>query len=351
MRLAEIATEAWRSVATGTSRALLLAAVTVVLFGSAAWWDTAAVADTQRDARGFVSAGASTYVLDAAGLIDPIACDQLSTVPGITAAGAFAAAGPGITPIATPQRTIPLYTISPGFHELVGAPPGGMVATDTVVDQYGLATHPLLNTTTGYYPVLGAYSFPDDGRDATLGYALLAPGASTSRYNQCWAKIDPPDVAKQALLYTALVAGTSSADKVTIGQLNPRLGVTASAQDDFRSRTSRWAPPITAIAGALLTFTAMRLRRLEHATSRHLGITRAELMLQGAFETLMWSFPALMLTAGGLIAWTASSHIGGDVTIFGMLALLAGWMGTLLGAIAGSALIREQQLMYYFKIR
>lgn len=241
--------------------------------------------------------------------------------------------------------------MSPGFHELLGAPPGGMVATDTVADQYGLATHPLLNTITGYYPVLGAYSFPDDGRDTTLGYALLAPGATTSRYNQCWAKIDPPDPAKQALLYTALAAGTSSADKVTIGQLNPRLGMTSTARDDFRSRTSRWAPPITAIAGALLTFTAMRLRRLEHAASRHLGITRAELMLQGALETLTWSFPALMFSIGGLTAWTASSHIGGDVTIFGVLVLVAGWAGTLLGAIAGSAVIREQQLIHYFKIR
>lgn len=70
----------------------------------------------------------------------------------------------------------------------------------------------------------------------------------------------------------ALPVGVLSADKVTIGQLNPRLGMTSTARDDFRSRTSRWAPPITAIAGALLTFTAMRLRRLEHAASRHLGI-------------------------------------------------------------------------------
>lgn len=351
MRLTDVATEAGRCVASGTTRALLLAATTAVLFGALAWWDIATVAAAQQDARTYAAAGASTYVLDAPGLIDAVSCDQLATVAGITAAGAIARTAPDLAPIATPQRTLPLFAMSPGMATLLGAPAGGMIATDVVAQQYGLDTRPVLATTTGDYPVIGSFPYPDDGRAPTLGYAVLAPGDPTDRYDQCWARIDPQDQNKQTLLYTALV-GTAGPDAhPTIGQLNPRLGATSHAAADFADRTSRRAPLIAALAGALLTAAALRLRRLELATARHLGVTRPELVAQTTLETLAWATPTLLLTLGTLTVWTAATHLDTAVWTFGALTLTAGVAGTLAGTIVATALIRENQIIRYFKAR
>lgn len=346
-----MATEAGRSIATGTSRALLLAATTAVLFGALAWWEVSTVAATQRDARAYVAAGASTYVLNAPGLIDPTACDQLADVAGITAAGALARTAPDLIPIATPQRTLPLFAITPGMATLLGAPSGGMIATDVLAAQYGLHTRPILATATGDYPVIGAFPYPDDGRDPTLGYAVLAPGGSSSRYDQCWARVDPPDQGKQTLLYTAIASATGPDTHVTIGQLNPRLGTTSSTAADFRSRTSRWAPVIAALAGALLTLAILRLRRLELATARHLGVTRSELLAQTTLETLAWAVPTTLFTLGALTVYTAAAHIDTAVWTFGALTLAAGLAGTIAGAITAAATIHANQIIQYFKAR
>lgn len=351
MRLADVATEAGRCVATGTSRALLLAATTAVLAGALAGWDVSAVASAQDDARGYLAAGASTYVLDAPGMIDPVACDQLTTVDGIAAAGALAHTTPDLVPVATPQRALPLFEVSPGMAVVLGAPAGGMIVTDVVAGQYGLDSRPILATTTGDYPVVGSFEFPDDGRDATLGYAVLAPGASSSRYDQCWARVDPPAPGRQALLYTALAAGAGPGVHVSLGQLNPRRGVESAAAAEFHSRVSRWAPAIAALVCALLTLAVLRLRRLELATARHLGVTRSELVAQSTLETLSWAIPAALLTLGALTVWTSIEHRDVAVWTFGALVVVAGLAGALVGAITATALVRENQIVRYFKSR
>ncbi len=352
MRTPELASEAWRNVRSGASRALLLMVTTVITFGSLAWLDMSAVQTIQQSAANFHQAGASTYALTAPGLVSGAACDSLRSIPGVQAAGAIRPSAEPIVPSATPQRSIPMFAVTPGFNALLGPTATGAVLAETdVATQYGLRTRPNLATTTGDYPVQGTYDWPDDGRDPTLGYAIAATAQVNAIYDQCWINVWPADTSKRALLYVALTSQATSQDKVTLGQLNPRLGVDPDFDGAYLTRVTRFAPLIAALIGFALCFSVLRLRRLELATSRHLGQTRSEQALQMVLESSIWSAAALALCAGALEVWVHHAHAAPMVGQLGMIVLLAGWLGTALGSVAGAAVIRERQIINFFKAR
>ena len=93
MRPTATASEAWRNLRSGTSRALLLALAFALLVGTLAAVDTRAVVEVLRGAADFRAAGAAVQTLQAPGRVSGSQCDALGDVAGFRA-GAFRAGEP-----------------------------------------------------------------------------------------------------------------------------------------------------------------------------------------------------------------------------------------------------------------
>jgi hypothetical protein len=355
VRLADVAVEAWRDVLTGAARTPLLVASVGLVVAGLAVLDVTTVLALQSRAQQFREAGASTLVLDAPGQVDGRRCEALAEVDGVTSAGALRRADDPVVPLAAPRGAVPRYDATPGLLRLVGAPDAGGVALErTAADILGTQAGALLGTTAGPLPVSGTYDHPDDGRAPTLETAALVTSPLEQVYDQCWIEVWPADEARGGLLRTAVVGAGAPGD-VAVDQLNTTLGAELDAAADFAARPSRWAPGVAGAAGLLLVLTSVRLRRLELAFARHVGVRRSEQAAQLVLEALVWLVPVAAVTTAAVAVvvsgrspdWTQAVDAGG----FGFRVLAAGVWGCLLGAAAGPLAVPERRLFAYFKDR
>lgn len=358
MRAGAVVSEAGRNLASGTSRALLLALVLAAVLGGLAAADVRAVVDVLRGAHDFRAAGASVQVLDAPGGVDGARCQALAQVEGVTAAGALRSGDP-VRALALPSLELTTWEATPGLLDVLTAPepadrrPGLWLATD-VADTLAAAPGRPLATAAGDATVAGVYPFPDDGRDRALAYAVLAPVPATGTFDACWAEIWPPVPATTALLRTALEPTAATSDvPVTLGQLNPRLGTTYDGARLLAERPTRPVPVAAVVVGLALGLAAVRARRLELAAALHARVPRPALTTQVLLETLTWVAAGTVVVApvlGWLAGWGNPDPAAATWTI-GLRTVLAGGAATLLGATLGIAATREKHLFRYFKDR
>lgn len=281
MRWAALADEAARNVRSGTAVTVQLMVLLGLLCAGTVLAGGLELRSLTDAAQHYRDAGAAVLILRADGRVDPAACEALGGTPGVTA-GALRRAPSDIVAAALPGSSIPTYEVSAGLAALLGESAGeGVLVSRAVADALGTGA---LATTTGQLGVTGVYEYPDDGRRADLGFAILVPTVSSEPFDECWAQTWPETPALESLLRTAVLPGEGS----ELLQLNGSLGEAFDGQQRFDGRVTRWLPAVAALVGAAIALAAGRLRRIEFASARHAGVALADLWLLVMVESLRW---------------------------------------------------------------
>jgi hypothetical protein len=349
--------EAWRDVVSGTSRATLVALLLalVVLGGQIA--DLLAVQSVTDRATAFRAAGADVLVLSASGRVDGARCELLADQPDVDAAGALRREADRYA-AALPASSIPAYAVTPGFTRVVApdaAAGAGVVVSQDHADVLATSPGDDLTLVGGSTTVAAVYPWPQDGRTSGYGYALLEPTSDRAPYDSCWVRAWPMTTTTEQLLRGVTIAGTPAAGTpaTEISQLNSTLGRAFDPSDALVHRVTRWAPLAVLLLTAVIAFGATRLRRLELASARHLGVRRRDQVLVLALESLAWSAPVVLLAAvsAALVVAGGSAENVGTMLALGALSPLAGAVGAGVGAVLAVLSVREGDLLRFVKER
>lgn len=357
MRPKAVVTEAARNFASGTTRAPLYALALALVLLLVAGTDTRAVVDILRRADGYRSAGAAVQVLEAPGDIEAGRCEALSTIDGITAAGAVRAAGT-FTLLVLPSTDLRLFEATPGLAAVLSVDktrPDGVWLSADLTEELNAPPRMSLTTSLAEMAVAGTYPSPDDGRLPTLQHAVVAPVPATGTFDACWAEIWPPSPETNSLLRLALIskATSSNTTQITQRQLNSRLGQTYDSIGLFDGRLTRHAGSAAALAGLALGFASLRTRRLELASALHAGVPRVALTWQVLIETAGWAVIGSVLTLP-VLWWLATAGMPvqeTDIWFLGARTVLVGAVATLLGATLAIMSTHERHLFRYFRDR
>lgn len=349
MRLAEIAREAWRNVAGGTARAGVCALTSCLLLGALMYLEGDAVADHVAAARHFHDVGGATWIAEAPAAIDPITCTQLGGTEGVSAAAPMRVIG-SATVIATPRQPLPLNQAGPGMARILGVPEiPGLYVSAAAASTYAIIPGSTLTTTVGPLPVVAIFDWPDDGRGQQLSAAAIWIGPTDGLYDQCWATFDPVDPGKRALLSITVeprVGGQSQ-----IRQLTSRYGENPQFSWYFDNRITRWAPLAAFLLTAILTGSALWLRKVELATNQHFGMTRTAQCLQYLLETALWVLPVLAICGSALLLWALLIPPYPALAIYPAASLAAGLAGAATGSVLTPLAVRERSISTYVKTR
>lgn len=357
MRWASVVREAWRNVTSGTARSGLIAAVLVVLAVMLQLADLLTVQSLVERVREFRAAGADILVYTSTGRVDGTRCELLAQQPNVLAVGAVRR-GVDRFAAALPASSIPAFDVTPGFPAVLGADGDrrpGVVVSRELADTLSLGQGDALQLLDGKATVAAVYAYPEDGRTTGYGYALLMPGADRQPFDACWVREWPRTEMTEQLLRgvgtAAAVPDDAPAPELT--QLNSSLGRSLDAAASFQGRATRLAPLVALLVAGAACFGITRMRRLELASARHLGVRASAQVLGVVLESVAWALPvglAGLLTA----AWVAADGRVGAVPVvlgLGALAPIATVIGGTLGAAAAAATIRERNLLRYLKER
>lgn len=358
MRRAAVAREAWRNVLSGTSRAGLLALVLIGIAVGCQLADLLAVRSITQQVDEFRASGADTLVYTSTGRIDPGRCELLAEQPHVIAAGAVRR-DQELYAAALPASSIPSYAVTPGFPGVLlnsSAPLGaGVVLSRDLAETVDRDAGSTLALVGGVAPVAAVYDYPQDGRAVGFGYALLTPTSDPAPFDACWVREWPMTDTTEMLLRGVGVAGEPVADAPApdLSQLNTTLGRRLDAPALYADRPTRWAPLGALLLAAAVGFAATRLRRLEIASARHLGVTTAAQVLGVALEAVAWAVPVVLVAAVSAALVAANGHAGdvAETLALGALAPAAVVIGGGVGAAAAVTTIREGQLLRYLKER
>jgi len=198
--------------------------------------------------------------------------------------------------------------------------------------------------------VSSTYRYPDDGRNPELQDAAISVSPPKGLYDECWVKFWPPRRDYVNIMQTVIVGDAGNAQ---FSQLNATLGADFDGTALFDQRLSRFAPLIGFIAEFAMCFVIGRSRRLEYASSRHIGVTRIQLALQIVVEHLMWLLPSgvLLVSAASVIAVYASNGMYAEVLLPETAVIAAGLAGAVVGGVVASTVSRANDLFRYFKER
>jgi hypothetical protein len=342
-------------VATGTTRAVTWSVVVAAALTVLTVADVATIRGIEQSAQQFQAAAANVRTLPAPGQIDGQTCERLDTVVTIEAAGAMRE----IPPLAIDQAPgVPMtaYEVSVGFAQVIGvqAPePVGVWMEQGLAD--ALQVVPGDDLASGATPVTVAATFawPQDGRDARLGFAILIPVASADAYfDECWIRAWPIAEENDGFLRSTVVASQNSAFGI-VAQLNRNYGTTLDANALFHERLTRHVALLAPFICFALGFVTIRIRRLEYASSLHAGQPRGALLLGATTETVVWALTGAAVTLvvdAAAIRWL---HLGQMAPAWLTCARVVCWslVATILGAITSASLVREKHLFRLFRIR
>lgn len=363
IRLREVWREAWRNVSTGATRALLGIGVFVVAIGAIGWFQASSVAGVAREAESFREAGATVQVVALAGRIDGAQCDALSSYPGIAASGAVRSSDE-VRLAASPSTSLPTFKVTPGMAGVLRVKPvgdqdasGGVWLAGDVADVLAVngsrKAVPLSNGSS--MTASGVFAYPTDGRLPTLAYTLVSPVPAHGVFDACWVEVWPEAVSTFDLLSLPVLppAPGEDASQPQAQQLNSTLGTQFDAQGRL-SKVPAW--PMTGAAVLLaagLGVVLIRLRRLELASALHAGLASTVLVLQVAFETLVWVSVAVAVLLPA--EWWIAAHGNPDPALAAFYpaarATVLAAAAILLAAVLQAALTREKHLFRHFKNR
>lgn len=337
MRTREVVREAGRNIASGTTKALALALAATASGCLLAEVELNTTAQLLTKTDHYIAAGGSTYLIEAPGRIDGAVCDALVSTGRVQAAGALRRGTP-ISVSALPANPLPTFETTAGWWKLQQLPADATIA---VSDETAEVIAPAL--ATGHPVVVDGHSidarfaWPDDGRRTTLGYGVVTR-TSDGTFDECWARAADPTADLGGLLGGALIPPIDSQNPPQRSQLNPRLGPLTTFTD-APARPSRYAWTIGLLMGALLAWVGVRLRAVEHAHTRAVGVPSSAQLLQGGIEALAWAGTGALAASGyaavraltlapahwaelAPLGWVAPLALAGACTLVTPLALL-----------------------------
>lgn len=360
MPLSSVASEAWRNLCTGTTRALMFAVALAAMLGVLVWADVGSASALAGKVHSYVAAGASTHTLVSDSNIDGAACERLSSSGFVDAAGALRAAD-DVRLRVLPSNPVSAFDATPGLLHLIApgrSHPGraGVYVAPALADTVapGLAGaavgEPVVVTPV---TALGTYPWPDDGRPTPLQYAVLGAARPAGAFDQCWVRSIDPTVDPTFLLRSTLLRTPTDPSDAQVAQLNPRLGESLTVAADFGARPTRLAWAAGLGIGALLAAAAIWLRRLEVASARELGVPAISQLAGALLETFAWAFAGVTVTVPLLIARASGGAATdrADLALVGAPVLLAGLVGALLGGLVATAVVRRRPVTSYLRAR
>lgn len=316
--------------------------------------DLLAVRSIEDRAAEFRAAGGDVLLLQAAGGIDALRCEQLAQVDGVTAAGAIRAAAPTFA-AAAPSSSIPSFEVSPRFGALLDVSEGraGVLLSNEAASMLGVSSGDPLRLLSGATAVGGVFAYPSDGRMLGLGYAMLEPTADTRPFDACWMRMRSTVDEHELLLQTVAEVAGNTAVAPEMRQLNTRLGARLDSAAQFEQRATRMLPVVAIVIMAGISAGAVFRRRLELASALHLGVTRWDLVAIVVAETGLWLVPSCVaaLTTGAMTASALGADSIGSGLALAVLAPVGGVIGGIVGAAAMTASIRERDVYRAFKMR
>jgi hypothetical protein len=335
MRFADTVGEAFRNVREGVARALLVVVGLAGITAGAAWLDGSSVAAVMTQAAQYRTGGGSTWVVSAPAGVDGERCDALSELPQVTAAGALRGSSQGIRFATLPSLAVETFQATPGLaHLLTGEVrgSGSILLSSRLASDLGVDRPEWVRTTTGQVAVAGSFDYPSDGRTPILEYAAVSFAADPAPFDACWISVWPPDAGLASRLRNLPLGDTADPEQVEFGTLNSALGTRLDPAADFQARSTRYVGAAAGLLAFVVVLAVGMRRRLEYASARHAGLSRADLVRIALAEAVGWGSVLLMLQAALRVA--AFVLIGG-----------------VLGAMALPAFASERRLIELFKGR
>lgn len=346
--------EAWRDCLSGTARVGILTILATALVGGVICADAFSLRSVSVEAASFRVHMGSVRVLQAQGSIDGATCEALSRIPGVRA-GAVRSVESGLSPLALPASSLPLYEVTPGTVSLLGtttADPTGILLPEQVAEELGTSQGALLPLAHGQAEIAGTYPWDEnDGRRPGYAYAALAPVPATGTFDECWYESWPHSDDVDALVRSTL-AGSDDQNAQVLA-MNPTRGTAFDAAGQLRQRPTWWAWIAASTIGAALGAAATWWRRLEIASALHSGLRRSDTTVLQLFEAVAWVGGAFVLSSGICLTILSGAPTSDRSDLIRLVATegicAASW--TLIGVVIASTTIQERQLFAFFKGR
>lgn len=358
MKFRHLLGEAFRDTKSGTSRALTLWFMTSLLVGGLVLFEGFAVKSLIEEANAFRSDGAAITTVIAPNGIDGEACEKLSELPGILASGALRKSDAPIEPVLLPRSPIPAFDVTPGLPSVLGVsqPAAGVVVAADVLIALGQDPGDAdFSSSRGEVAVGGVYAYPSDGRRPGFAWAALIPTPTREVYDECWAFVWPSnaDLRRFFISTVPTLAFSASGAQVEVSQLNTQLGTNFDGYERFENRVTRFVPVAASMAVLMISYIAVRLRRLEIAARLHDGMSRPQLALLMTAGAASWLVPASLVSAaiGTLLAVTIGGPDGASMAYTGFAIGAASIVSGIVGTLFATSQIRERHLFIYFKER
>lgn len=358
MRFREVRREAARNLASGTSRALLLATLVATVSGTLAALDTQSMTGELAAAADFRDRGGSITILQLAGSIDGRVCDALGDLDGVRAAGALSEQEAPLILAGIPQNPVTSFISSAGFAtmlpESTGQQHAGLILPTELSEALGLDVGDPIYTASGPTVLGGTYTYPDDGRPRGMGYAAIAPAPAEALFDQCWIDAFPVTQATLDMLYTAVSANAPEADEgPQVTQHNSTLGVASDPSDTYVARSTAMFPLAGFVVSVLVGLGAVWMRRIEIASALHSGVRKLDEVGTLLLETCAWSLTGALITMPVIAILTQSLAVNDHLPVVLTAALTPALSvsGAILGTLTAALLVREQKLFAYFKGR
>lgn len=356
MRASSVLSEAWRNLATGTSRPLLVALLAAVVLGGIAAADVRTIVGLSAQATEFRESGAAVHVLSAPAAISGQRCDALGALPGVLGAGATRLADTQATFLTAPRSGITTVEATVGLAEVLGVTEGtsaGAWLSDAAAEALGAGAGTTLPTSLGPVGVTAQYSYPPDASDRSLAYAVVATVPSTGDFDSCWVLVWPHSQAIEPLIRGTYAGDPAEQSTATFVQLNTRLGAVLDGPEMFDGRATSRAPQVAAVFGLLLGAGTIRARRLELAGALHAQVPKSALITQVWLELLAVMLAAVVITLP--LTYFLAAHGNPDplwpAWSAGLRVVVAGALSTLIGGLLTAATTSEHRLFRYFRDR
>lgn len=369
MKIRSIISEAARNITTGTSRAVLFMLISVLSMLAFAGFDISMIHNIEQQSLARIQAYADTSAV-VGGAVDGKSCDGLAGLNDVSAYSGGLRQSRDIALVATPGKTISSYEVTPGFlrmlvlsDESLGTSSQASSRIDArgvwisrlVSRDFGLVKGSTLYTSNGTVRVAGVFSWPNDGRDTRLGYAIISVGSSSRNYDECWVKQWPNGQIADSQIMATLVISSRTSDNSSIGitRINKGYDSHFNPHELFRHRISRFAPLIVFALGILVGLFSVHRRRLEYAGALHAGQTKLAQVTEILCETIVWTIVAqcAVLSICTVYCLRFAQTGGVEMLLAALRGIGAYGSGTLLGAATAGVLIKQSQLFTYFKTR
>lgn len=349
--------EAWRNVTSGTARAGLLACAWCLLVAGLLAWNVTTTRAVLVGAEQYRSAGASVIVVEADAQIDGAQCESVGGLANVRNAGAVRTAERSVVPDVTPGVAVPTFDVTPGVTKILMNEPervDGILLSAQAAEALGTGQGRALQLDGRPVDVAGTFAYPDDGRRAGLGYSVVQTVVPEGAFDQCWIEMWPESAQVRSIVSSLVLSeGGSEQSPPSVGQLNPSLGSSFNGEARYRGRATAYLPEILVAASVALGFVSVRLRRLELAAARLVGIKPLDQCYQLLVEFGLWLTIASVAMLG-LAAGTAFLALGGAALPslqYSLATVVASGLGVLVGGGFGLASVGSRSAFAYFRDR